>query len=963
MNVGEKIREWLGLKRDSEITYYMDQSNMRVGSYVSVAMLVFILVRLIQMPKCAAEHVSGELRGEWLQTHTVVYGLGILLSIFMLVNSVRFLKGKNTGHKSAVLTVLLGTVGIAAIGMFLAYNDYFHSEHIYLFLALIFGACGMFILHPMYSLGYLVISFLGFLCFMTQRFEEITGDGLNLLLVLVILILVSWSRYNEARFMAKNQVAVLRLSHYDRLTGAKNLHSMEVDYNNYIGKDLIMVMADIDDFKFYNDRNGHEAGDEVIREIVQLAMNMPLSREDAKKEVYRISGDETCIVFEGLSEDEAVLWLECFADEVRRIQKNGYSLYLTLSMGMIYGKPEHVDDLKDYYRFADRKMFEAKKEGGARILTASFEEMLESDKAPDFGFNNVYEKDDADPLTGLPNMMRFRDRAKKLMVEKNLHYTPYGFVFFNIVNFKAYNERYGFQNGDLMIKQFGAIIMNAFEDCLVSRFGGDEFVVVSPLDHLIDRIEDVHHGVHAIQQDIRLEVKAGIYRPAEGETNVSIACDRAKVVCDSIRHNFEAIYKYYDESMMRDLKKKQYIVDTIDEAIEKGYIEVYYQPVMRAVSGELASFEVLARWNDPRFGFLQPGEFIDVLEQNRLIYKIDRFVARQACRDARTLHDMGYAVVPLSFNISRVDFDLCDMVGIVEDAVQEYGLPKDLVHVEITESALIDNEDYLSGEIGRFHSRGYQVWMDDFGSGYSSLNSLQDYNFDVLKIDMIFLKHYESNAKSRKILASVVDMCKKVGIHTLAEGVETEQQLSFLRSIGCEKVQGYLFDKPLPFNDVVERFDSGKFKSESRMNRDYFETIGRVNLLSQAPMEFFERHKKSISGVELFAGTPLAIAECLPGPTFHYLVANDRYMEMIRSIGRKGMEESADQINALSDEMKQVFFRGLAESRKTGHASRVEFVIDGRTYITKIQYITSNGDREALLLGLAGTGDDNMNVI
>ena len=218
---------------------------------------------------------------------------------------------------------------------------------------------------------------------------------------------------------------------------------------------------------------------------------------------------------------------------------------------------------------------------------------------------------------------------------------------------------------------------------------------------------------------------------------------------------------------------KQYIIDHIYQAVEEGWIQAYYQPVARTITGEICGMEALARWIDPVYGLLAPYEFIGVLEEAMLIHKLDGCIIRRICEDYREAVREKEPVVTVSFNLSRLDFRLCDMHEVVERAIRENKVPRDALRVEITESMTENDEERMHDVIDRFWERGFRVWMDDFGSGYSSLNVLKDYHFDTLKIDMVFLRNFD--ARSREIVKSVVDMAKRIGVHTLAEGVETEE--------------------------------------------------------------------------------------------------------------------------------------------------------------------------------------------
>ena len=199
-----------------------------------------------------------------------------------------------------------------------------------------------------------------------------------------------------------------------------------------------------------------------------------------------------------------------------------------------------------------------------------------------------------------------------------------------------------------------------------------------------------------------------------------------------------------------------------------------------------------------------------MLEEYRLIHKLDRSIFESVCRDLREALDAGKPVVPVSLNFSRLDFELMDAVGELEDIVTKYDVPKDLIHVEVTESALTDNMLKLHEAMRRIKELGYALWLDDFGSGYSSLNVLKDYQFDVVKLDMSFLSNLEDSEKARTLIDCIVNMASRINMLTLTEGVETEAQAEFLNQVGCGRLQGYLFGKPIPKEELYERIDRGE---------------------------------------------------------------------------------------------------------------------------------------------------------
>ncbi|WP_022761518.1 EAL domain-containing protein [Butyrivibrio sp. AD3002] len=301
----------------------------------------------------------------------------------------------------------------------------------------------------------------------------------------------------------------------------------------------------------------------------------------------------------------------------------------------------------------------------------------------------------------------------------------------------------------------------------------------------------------------------------------------------------------------------EHVISKFDTALEQGWVEVYFQPVIRALTGRLCGMEALARWNDPQWGMLAPFRFIKPLEDNKLIYKLDAYVVREVCRILSERIANKLPVVPVSINFSRLDFVMCDMFESVENAIKDYDIPRDYIHIEITESVFVSDEGSLHDVIDKFRKAGYEIWMDDFGSGYSSLNLLKDYDFDMLKIDMNFLTSFTE--KSKAILRSTVAMAKDIGIKTLAEGVETKEQFEFLRNIGCEQIQGYYFGKPSPIEDTLTLLGEKSVKIERREWRHFYEIAGIHVKDTDIPLEIIEDD----------------------GETFHTLFVNKAYLEQV----------------------------------------------------------------------------------
>ncbi|MBR1864293.1 MAG: EAL domain-containing protein [Ruminococcus sp.] len=417
-----------------------------------------------------------------------------------------------------------------------------------------------------------------------------------------------------------------------------------------------------------------------------------------------------------------------------------------------------------------------------------------------------------DELTGIHNMVYFRSEAEKLLNYDTTDKNSIIFLFFDIENFKSYNEKYGFHQGNEVLKKFAGLLNEVFSHSLVSRFSDDHFVVLTREEGCQDRVRELSYELKKLQGEVQLQLKCGAYKPGDTESDPSLACDRARFACNSIKKRYEKSFRLYDKTLEDKFMLKQHIVNNIDNAVENDWIRVYYQPVVSTRTGEVCGLEALARWKDPKYGLLPPGVFIEVLEEYRQIHKLDKCIIRQVCRDYRAATDKGEGFVPISLNFSRLDFELCDIVGYMRETAGEFKVPKEFLDVEITESALTDQQDFLQKAIVVLRDAGYKVWLDDFGSGYSSLNVLKDYHFDVLKIDMKFLSGFADNEKTKPIIKNIVSLTKQLDMVSLTEGVETKEQFEFLSSIGCDRAQGYLFSKPIPIDQLREKLDKGELK-------------------------------------------------------------------------------------------------------------------------------------------------------
>lgn len=415
----------------------------------------------------------------------------------------------------------------------------------------------------------------------------------------------------------------------------------------------------------------------------------------------------------------------------------------------------------------------------------------------------------SDEVTGIANMNYFRGQALELMQKKETVIENLIYLFIDIENFKTLNQKYGFWEGNTFLKNIADILNELFKESIIAHFSNDNFVILTENKNIKEKILDLCQRINNFKYDIKLGLKVGAYKPENRECLPLLACDHARYACNTIKKNYNITYCEYDNDMALRFQKKQYIINNFDDAIKNEYIKVFYQPLIDANTGKICGLEALSRWDDPKYGFLPPADFIETLEEYHQIHRLDMYVVDRVCRDIIEVKNTRRKLIPISLNFSRMDFDSLNLAEEVGSCLKKYGIDKSAIHIEITESTLSEDDDKLKEELKSFRSQGYALWLDDFGSGYSGLNVLKEYDFDLIKIDMKFLSNFEGNQKARTILQNVIKLAKDLGMQTLTEGVETNEACNFLRENGCEKLQGYLFGKPMSKIEFQVKIDEG----------------------------------------------------------------------------------------------------------------------------------------------------------
>lgn len=439
-----------------------------------------------------------------------------------------------------------------------------------------------------------------------------------------------------------------------------------------------------------------------------------------------------------------------------------------------------------------------------------------------------------DAVTGLYTKFKFYRAVRALLIE-NTENTEIKFAFarFDIDRFKMINNFYGVKEGDRVLKSVAEElrkISTVFDNFVYGRLENDVFAVCMPF-----REENIELLVNALQinlrkvnKDYNIKVSCGVYVINDDTLDVSEMYDRAFLAAKSCKGKFVQSIAYYDESMIEDMRQEQFIINEVNRAIAEEQFEVYLQPKINLVTDRSYGAEALVRWRHPEKGMMSPGEFIPVYERNGIIGRLDQYMWRHVCMLLRKWLDEGKNPNPISVNVSRVNIYNPQLVQIFKKLITEYQIPAELLNLELTESAFMEDQDLIMKTMSNLHQLGFKIMMDDFGSGYSSLNVLKDMEVDYLKVDMKFLQDQEFNGKGEKVLTSVIRMAKWLHLPSIVEGVETLEQVDFLKCIGCEYAQGYYYAKPMPVADY-EAFIAREEAMGAKCSTD--ENIAIVNEL------------------------------------------------------------------------------------------------------------------------------------
>ncbi|RHS15743.1 GGDEF domain-containing protein [Blautia sp. AF13-16] len=413
-----------------------------------------------------------------------------------------------------------------------------------------------------------------------------------------------------------------------------------------------------------------------------------------------------------------------------------------------------------------------------------------------------------DPVTNLLTEKIFYERAQ-VMLEENLG-QAFDIIAVDIERFKIINDAFGTAAGNQLLSDLSVCLLDirVDEKSLFARIRADLFAVLVPREEgVYGRLE---HSLNCFLKNyplpMRLTVKIGVYQIEERDIPVERMCDRAFIAAGSIKGMYAEKIVFYNNAMREKMLFEQKILDTMVEALEQGQFQIHLQPKVRVNTEEVVGAEALVRWEHPELGLLSPADFLPVFERNGFIYSLDLYVWHKVCSAMQRWRQMGGADIPVAVNVSRMDIYHGDLPSLFTELVKDYGLEPKNLHLEITESAYISDSRQLLLVVEQLRKTGFVVEMDDFGSGYSSLNMLSELPVDVLKLDLKFLRTGTDAGRRHRIMQAVIDLAHTLHLLVIAEGVETKEESLLLEEMGCQYAQGYYYGRPVPENEFEKRF-------------------------------------------------------------------------------------------------------------------------------------------------------------
>jgi diguanylate cyclase (GGDEF)-like protein/PAS domain S-box-containing protein len=625
----------------------------------------------------------------------------------------------------------------------------------------------------------------------------------------------------------------------DPLTDCLNRRSFfDINDKEYISamqeeRNYSCIMADIDYFKSVNDNHGHATGDDVIRQVAE-SLKSTLRSSDS---ICRYGGEEFCIALPGASLKQALKTAERARNHIESLifSSNGDSgnISITSSFG-VASIDTHAKNLSELIDQADKALYYSKNTGRNRVTAwsdvAADDAYLVEKSEVTVAVNTTLP--DHDSITGLPSRGLLNQRVAKAITASNKTGQHFAVLMLDFDMFKRINNALGYTIGDELLRIVGHRLTDSLRETdmvtrmasdedttSIHRMGGDEFcILLTELDEIasteivVNRIiESLTSRIEIEGNEIYMSCSIGISSyPSDGD-DAEVLLKHAGLALHYAKRNGHNSFQFYDASLESTSLRNIHLENDLRHAIQEGGLELYYQPKLDLASGRIHSMEALVRWRHPELGMMLPAEFIALAEESGQIVALGNWVLGEACHQIGRWQNAGYRDINIAVNLSAAQFKQKNLIDDIQSILSEAGVSPEHIELEITESTIMDNIDTAAEAMRALSEYGIRISIDDFGTGYSSLNHLKRFPISTVKVDRSFVSDITTDSDDAAIVSAIIAMAHNMGLKVVAEGVETQAQLNYLRNLDCDEIQGYLLSPPVPaaeFEAILDKVNA-----------------------------------------------------------------------------------------------------------------------------------------------------------
>lgn len=693
---------------------------------------------------------------------------------------------------------------------------------------------------------------------------------------------------------------------HDSLTKIKLKNQIIKDAEHFIDSSVVVIGVTMKELGHFYDVSGSNYGDQIISELARL-----ISCFFDENYIYRDGYNGFIVITDYLDYSSRLTRLK---ENCAQYQIQGYLVFSTLDFSATKGYVKEPQQLQD-------------------LLHAT---RSSKPATPTVRSISAAENDEKDAQTNLLNIDAFRRKTEEFLAEHDLLKEKYVFVYLDVRNFHLYNQRFGHDSSTKMIRFIARLLQKQFDDGLACHITMDRFIIFVREQDIEDRLTqlfqtfDVHYNLEFVY------LIAGLYRINE-KIPASTAIERARIACSSLKEKSEKNFCYFDEETRRVLLKEKMIIENLEDGIHRGDLEIYYQPVLRTMTGEIASYEAVSRWRRGKNDVLLPEDYVSVLEDHHMIHILDIWMIEQVCKDLARRRYNKEAILPCSVNLSLHDFELCDLIEILNKQTALYQLPRNYLMIEIRNYDPKNSDDFIEEQLQRLHYLGYRIYLDNFGTNLVPLHIFDHISVDGFKINVHQMP--ASDQPSRLLIRSLVRVAKEMGMMTVLVGIESKEQADFARNIASTYMQGKYLGEILPYEQIQKQEDNKHLVMETSAERNYQDTLSLVDL-----------GKMQLSG-DPQPNVPVAITE-LTGHTKHIIVANEAFRQLAHRIGVQDMTMLDRITNTKPAIFNSHMSSIISKTKSAGTIEPFEVVINNYSIKLNIKFLKANGEKEAYVISV-----------